>query len=298
MASAASTTAIVAYALVQHEPGSALLPDALRYLMLTRQPEGGWRSTYDTAWTLMALNAWVQVTGELQGSFTYGASLNGVSIANSQAAAGVLQSETVNVPLNRLYPNDPNALVVQHGEGAGRLYYTALLDVSRPVADVAPLNRGLVIEREFYLPGQAAPVQSASQGEQVMVRLRLVVPHEAYYVVIEDYIPAGAEVINLSLKTTQQGFDIYGNELKPGPEYDPADPFASGWGWWLFGAPQIYDERIAWTASYLPAGTYELTYRLTTLQLGEFRVLPARAYQFYFPDVQGNSAGATFTIEP
>ena len=51
-------------------------------------------------------------------------------------------------------------------------------------------------------------------------------------------------------------------------------------------------------ASYLPAGAYELTYRLTTLQAGQYQVLPAHAAQLYFPDVQGNSAGATFEILP
>jgi hypothetical protein len=36
---------------------------------------------------------------------------------------------------------------------------------------------------------------------------------------------------------------------------------------------------------------------MALLQPGEYRILPARAYQFYFPDVQGNSAGEIFTIE-
>jgi len=298
MSSSLSTTAIVAYALVKQQPGLALLPDALRFLMLNRQPDGGWRSSYASAWTLLALNEWLQASGELQASFDYGAALNGASIGAFQAAPGALQTETVSIPLDSLYPHDPNALTVLRGEGAGRLYYTALLDVSLPVSEAAPLNRGLVVSRAYYLPGQSGPVEAAAAGQQVTVRLRLVVPHDAYYVVIEDYLPAGAEVLNSSLQTSQQGYDEYGNPLEPTARYDPADPFAAGWGWWLFAAPQIYDERITWSASYLPAGTYELTYRLTTLYPGQYQVLPARAYQAYFPDVQGNSAGAGFEILP
>jgi hypothetical protein len=34
------------------------------------------------------------------------------------------------------------------------------------------------------------------------------------------------------------------------------------------------------------------------LQAGEFRVLPAHAWQAFFPEVQGTSAGAVFVIEP
>jgi uncharacterized protein YfaS (alpha-2-macroglobulin family) len=65
----------------------------------------------------------------------------------------------------------------------------------------------------------------------------------------------------------------------------------------LFSQPRIYDERIAWAADYLPAGTYELVYTLAILQPGEFRVLPARAWEFYFPEVFANSAGEVVKID-
>jgi uncharacterized protein YfaS (alpha-2-macroglobulin family) len=91
-------------------------------------------------------------------------------------------------------------------------------------------------------------------------------------------------------------------EAEPGvessPLYSSSSPFSSGWGWWLFSEPQIYDDHIAWAADYLPAGTYELTYTLVALQAGQYRVLPARAWQFYFPEVQGNSAGSVFGVTP
>jgi uncharacterized protein YfaS (alpha-2-macroglobulin family) len=78
--------------------------------------------------------------------------------------------------------------------------------------------------------------------------------------------------------------------------YDPRRPYEDGWGWWLFNPASIYDDHITWTANFLPAGTYELTYSLLLLQPGEYQVIPARAWQFYFPEVQANSAGETFEI--
>ena len=90
-----------------------------------------------------------------------------------------------------------------------------------------------------------------------------------------------------NLKTSQQFFS----------EPDPRDPFEQGWGWWYFNDPQVYDERIAWSVDYLPAGTYELTYTVVPNQPGEYRVLPARAWEFYFPEVQGHGAGQIFMIE-
>jgi hypothetical protein len=52
------------------------------------------------------------------------------------------------------------------------------------------------------------------------------------------------------------------------------------------------------TSDYLPDGTYILTYTLIPLQAGEFRVLPAHAWQSFFPEVQGTSAGAVVEITP
>jgi alpha-2-macroglobulin len=48
---------------------------------------------------------------------------------------------------------------------------------------------------------------------------------------------------------------------------------------------------------YLPAGSYELTYRLTPFLAGEFRVIPARAWEYYFPEVEGASRGVVLTIK-
>jgi uncharacterized protein YfaS (alpha-2-macroglobulin family) len=123
----------------------------------------------------------------------------------------------------------------------------------------------------------------------------LTLPHDMYYLAVSDYIPAGAEILDTSLKTTQLGME---GETDVQQTYDPRNPYEKGWGWWYFNQPQIYDDHIAWTARSLPAGSYELTYTLVLLQPGEYRAIPARSYQLYFPEVQANSAGDVFQIAP
>ena len=56
--------------------------------------------------------------------------------------------------------------------------------------------------------------------------------------------------------------------------------------------------RVQWMARYLPAGTYELTYRLLPVTAGEYQVLPARAWMYFFPEVEGVSGGALFEVTP
>jgi uncharacterized protein YfaS (alpha-2-macroglobulin family) len=298
MTSTLTNSAMVIYALAQREPASTLLPDAVNYLMAHRGADGAWGSTYETAWIMLAMTEVMRGTGELGGDFTFGATLNGVQIASGQAGGQTqLNPVETSLPVGNLYPDAPNALTVSRGDGSGRLYYTAALQVYRPVEDVQPLEMGMTISRQFFPAGSdlrtAQPITSAQAGEAVTVRLTLVLPTDAYYLVIEDYIPAGTEILNTRLQTSQLG--EYG---EPGPLYDPRDPFASGWGWWLFSEAMVYDDHIAFTADYLPAGTYQLTYTLVTLQPGEYRVLPARAWLFYFPEVQGTSAGSLFEVRP
>ena len=298
LAGHASTTAMVIYSLAQLEPAAQLLPDAVNYQMSSRLPYGGWGSTFDDAWTVLAMSEYMKGSGELSSSYNFEALLNGTAIASGQAAGDTqLTPVETTQPVSALYPDDPNALLIRRGEGGGRLYYNASLQVYRPVEQVSALSRGLSLSRTYYPAGvdlkTATPVQSAQVGEAVTVRLTLVLPNEAYYIIVEDYIPAGAEILDSSLKTVQQGeFE------EPGPLYDPNDPFASGWGWWLFEPARIYDEHIAFAANYLPAGTYELTYTLVLLQPGEYQAMPARAWMFYFPEVQGSTAGEVFTIIP
>jgi hypothetical protein len=237
-------------------------------------------------------------TGELNSNYTFGASLNGNPIASGEAGGETqLKPVTSTLPISSLYPNDPNSLTIQRQAGDGRLYYTAALNVSRPAEDVASFNGGISVTRFYYPYGSdlatATPISSARVGDKVVVRLVIVLPTDAYYLKVEDFIPAGTEIYNTNIKTTQLG-----DMGEPLPLYDSSDPFSSGWEWWLFNPARIYDDHISWTASYLLAGTYELTYTLDILQAGEYHVLPTHAWLVYFPEVQGNSAGGILEIKP
>ncbi len=293
MSSPIYASAVVLYALAQHDPASPLVADAARYLAAHRDAQGGWNSTYASAWSIMALAQVMQGTAELGGDFDFSAALNGAPLAAGQAGGETqLTPVTAEAPISSLQPQSPNALRIEREDGPGRLYYRANLQVTRPVEDIAPLDAGVSLARSYYPAGGdcdrggCPPILGAAAGDLVDVRLTLVVPQSAYYLLVEDYLPAGAEVLDINLKTSQLG----------AADVDARDPFRDGWGWWYFGEPQIYADHIAWAAEALPPGTYELTYTLSLLQPGEYRVLPARAWQFYFPEVQGNSAGEVFEI--
>jgi hypothetical protein len=251
----------------------------------------------------MSLAQVMRATGELGGSFGFFATLNGVPIANGQAS-GEGAPVVAEIPISDLYVGDPNALSVQRGPGSGRLYYTADLNVYQPVEEVTAVQNGVTVQREYFPTGAAcprgdcAPIESSRPGELVQARLTVTVEQAAYYLLLEDYLPAGTEVLDTGLKTSQLGTPPEGEGEPQQPLFDPRRPFKAGWGWWFFTSPRIYDDHLSWAAPYLPPGTYQLNYTLVTLQPGEYRVLPARAWMFYFPETQGTGAGAIFTVRP
>ncbi len=171
--------------------------------------------------------------------------------------------------------------------------------MDRPVETAPALARGISVSRQFLACPQAdcQPVTSyqlkPDESGLVTVKVTVTLPNDTYYLMVQDYIPAGADILDSSLKTSQQGQPDQAVEA----QYDPADPFGEGWGWWYFNQPQIYADHILWSADYLPAGTYQLAYTIIPSLAGQYRVLPAHAWQAYFPEVQGTSAGAVFEIK-
>jgi hypothetical protein len=84
MSTTLQATATVLYALAQHDPASPLVADALRYLMANAALPAR-ASTYETAWSLMALARVMQATGELAGNYEFAASLND-ALASGEAS--------------------------------------------------------------------------------------------------------------------------------------------------------------------------------------------------------------------
>jgi uncharacterized protein YfaS (alpha-2-macroglobulin family) len=293
------STAVILDALVHLDPGNELIPQVVRWLMVARQ-EGIWETTQETAWALIALTDWMVVTGELEGEYEYGAWLNGDTLAaGAVTPATVDESIHLRVGVAELLADASNQLTIGRGPGEGRLYYTAHLKVYLPVEEIEPLDRGVIVQRRYVDPecaqGIKCPqVEQAAVGDMVQVRLTIIAPHDLYYVVVEDPLPAGAEAIDTDLATTS----VVAEE--PGLYRETEDEMWSDfyyWWWRWYSHSEMRDEKVVLFADYLAAGTYEYTYTFRATRPGEYHVIPTTANEFYFPEVFGRADGRLFTIE-
>lgn len=288
------TTALILMAMTQYDASNDLLPGAVRWLIIARQGDY-WETTQETAWAVMAFTDWMSATRELEANYTFNAILNGenLPIVNNVATPdNVKESETLRVEIADLLRDEANRLTIVKGEGEGNLYYTAQLRTFLDVPSVEPVDRGILITRQYSLldDEEGTPITGGRVGDEVLVTLTIIAPKPLHYVVIEDPIPAGAESIDTTLLTTPQS--------SQGPRLQRQRRYGTGWGWWYFSRTEFRDEKVVLYATYLRSGTYTFTYTLRLGLAGEYNVIPTTGFEFYFPEVYGRSDGMLFTIEP
>jgi uncharacterized protein YfaS (alpha-2-macroglobulin family) len=241
----------------------------------------------------------MQSNEAFQSNYDYMLQLNGQTLTSgSTSQDAILSSVEVVTPMSDLLKGQPNQVSIQRGLGDGTLFYTAHLTVYRPVEDIEATARGMHVYREYFIDdGECGDLESpcpkatsANLGDDLLVRVTLIVPSDQYHVVIEDPYPAGLEPMEPREYITDPN-QISLEEVAES-ETDQL------WKWWYFTRVEIGDDRLSMYAEYLPAGTYQYTYPLRAVHPGEYRVLPTRAWANYFPEIYAHSAGEVFSIKP
>jgi hypothetical protein len=180
----------------------------------------------------------------------------------------------------------------------GQLYYTLQLKSYQPVEKIGPLNRGVIISREYRLAEcgkkECPPITQARVGDVIDVRLRIIAAQQLHYLIVEDPLPAGAEAIDTSLRTTS--ITARGPEVQRVAEKGEDQSDWQWWGWWTPTHVDLRDEKTALFATELAPGSYEFRYQIRASLPGQFRLLPPTAYQMYHPEVWGRGAGGVFGV--
>jgi uncharacterized protein YfaS (alpha-2-macroglobulin family) len=299
MGSRVRTTAHILRTLISLDGDNPLIPRTVRWILASRSRNGAWSSTHETTWALLALTDWLVANDSWRPDYEYSLSLNGITLASGSATPNALFSSVeLKTPVSELLSDQPNQLVFGRGAGPGSLYYTAHLTVYRPIEEAQATSRGFTIQRQYFhydgicggLEDPCQPAYSATVGEDLLVRVSLVIPSDQYYVVVEDPYPAGAEPIDTQLLTTPT--------TGAPPELIQTNLLRNQWGWWRFTRTEFGDDHMTLFADYLPAGTYHYYYVLHTTLPGEYRVRPPRAWALYFPEVYGQGEGRVYTIRP
>lgn len=277
-------TAMAIKALASRKPGDPLIEGAVRWLLLNRGCGTSWCSTKQTALALYGLLEYMRARGETPTPFSVDVSVNGAVVGSPTFGP---ESWTRPDPIVITAParSGPNVVrIVKRGAGVvywsatARYFYngpalertgTRTLALAREYFSLAPVKKGdRIVYRQSRFGGAAQP------GDLLLVRLTAAGANDWRYLMIEDPLPAGAEVI--------QQNDLY--ELEQ-PARD---------GYW--SRREYRDDRVVLFQETFSRGRYEFVYLLKVISPGTFRAMPARISSMYLPDATASTDSMTLRV--
>ncbi|MBU6323287.1 hypothetical protein KGQ55_01205 [Patescibacteria group bacterium] len=325
-------TALLIAALTADHRAYAETDNLIRWLIASRASDGSWGSTNASVAALDALSRYVAWKQETKSDFTLTTKLGGTTVSSTDfTKQNILTPVTAFLPITKLVIGALEPLTftkADHTSAPDTFYYDLSLKYYLPAEQIAPRDEGVAITRNFYSlmdTADAHPLASVKVGDVVRGVLTIVLPKEHHLFSVEDYIPAGFELVDFNLatedQTTLSGAASAGaDQSAPGAPAPASGSFFSGllrniFSGFGFGtaettasAPgviyqpfipdyrELLDDRLFLFAEDVAPGTYSYEYYVRATTAGTFRHLPALASDLYYPEDFGRTAGSLFTV--
>ncbi len=279
------TDAIALLAILTIDPEHPLTPKVARWLLKSRK-QGRWGNTQENAWALLALGRYFSVREGAVPDFEARAWLGEQEVLKANFKGRQFDARTFEVPMEALVSavgEDKESLLTVAKEGPGRLYYAMHMSYAPASRELKPRSEGFTVKRDYQVVGDGGWLSDTSHqlkfpsGAYVKVRVTVEVPEQRHYVVVDDALPAGLEVVDARFATSNQA--VVQNR------YYHASHF------------EMRDERVVFYIDHMPPGTYTYEYTARTTTRGNFALQPARAEDMYAPETFGHSAAATFIVD-
>jgi alpha-2-macroglobulin len=285
---------VILEALIRDQPTSDVIPKLVTGLLAHRK-SGRWANTQESAFVLLALDAYFNAYEKATPDFIAKAWLGDRFAGEHEFKGRTTERHEVRVPMQTLgeYAKGGADVILQK-TGTGRLYYRVGMQYAPADLRPAALDRGFVVTRAYEAIDRPDDVKQdadgtwrVKSGATVRVRIGMVAPARRYHVALVDPLPAGFEPVNPALAVSA---------------HVPWDPKATGAPmWWWRGTwyehQNMRDERVEAFASLLWDGVYEYAYVARATTPGEFVVPPPKAEEMYNPETFGRGAGDRVIVE-
>ena len=242
--------------------------DLVAGILAERQPDGSWGTTYNNLWALYALSSYAGSVRKTAEGATVVVRLDGRELARTRISA-TTQVERISVPYAALVGADgrPRQLEITAPHDAG-VRWSARLRYATDLAHQTAASHGLSVARTMLDAETGAVVTSPRVGQLLRVRLSVTSTVAHQQIALTDRLPAGLEAVDTNLATEQRRVAAAGDD----------------WTWiWR----ELHDERVAYFADHLAAGTHTAEYLARATRSGDF-VRPAlSAEAMYDPAVHG-----------
>lgn len=281
MASDVRSTALALSAFSVIEPGHPLEGGMVRWLMSQRQRQG-WGTTNETSFAILGLTDHLLATSfSNTAAAEYTITLNGEMIAGGSLDRGE-PAVTVIIPQEQLETGKSDLVISK--SGGGQLYYVVNTTVYLEQAEVEAAGQ-IEITREYLNPETNRPLAEFEAGQLVLVYLRVQLPENGSYMIIEDSLPGGLEALNERLNTTTYAADF--NSFEDTPYY---------WEEYGYNHKEIFGDRVTFFVTEMDAGVHIISYLTRATRPGTFTAMPVESYAMYNLALWGRSASHMITV--
>ena len=290
-------------AMIKADPKNDLIPKLVRGL-LDHRTKGAWSNTQENVFILLALdkyfNTFEKVTPDFVTRIWLGNTYAGEEVFKGRS----IDSNQLNIPMSYLTDQGGTSNLIIDKQGAGRLYYRIGMQYAPKNLKLDPADYGFTVLRKYEAVDDKDDVKQNADGSwtikagaRVRVRLTMVAQARRYHVALVDPLPAGLEILNPELATTEA---IPGD---PGGNTSvitySSRSFGGGWWWRMnwFEHQNFRDERAEAFCSLLWEGVYNYSYVTRATTPGQFVVPPAKAEEMYHPETFGRTGTDFVRVE-
>jgi uncharacterized protein YfaS (alpha-2-macroglobulin family) len=275
------TTALIMQALVETQPTNSLIPKVVRWL-IDEQRIGRWRTTQENVYVVDALATYMRAYEKDEPNFHAAVALEGKTILNEFFKGRTFRVASSTIPFSQLTlgKNYPVRLTK---DGPGRLYYGLRMNYY-PKGETQAKDEGYSIVKTIApLDGTAA--DTYNPGTMMKVTLTVSSNQDRHFMVVEDPVPAGMEVVNTSFQTTAANL---GKEERENENL---------WYEQVFQHVEKYDDRVVLFGDYFTAGSHTYTYLVQITRSGSYQMPATHAEGMYEPEVFGQTGSKIIIIK-
>ena len=282
------TTAYAIRALLAVDPRNPCIDKGIRWL-LTKRKGDRWNMNYDTASVVYALADYLKIRRTEAPNYSARVFVNNKLVREFAMGPGSITDPEIKVKLTGADIQPGRNKVRIEKNGPGDLFYYASLTYYSSAEDVpAKSSKKISIRREYYrlrlvkdkdnsLVYKPFPLgDTATVGEMIRCRLVIESPKDFQYVVVEDMLPSGCEVVERHRPADDEGEDYM-------------------WDYW-WGGQTIYDNRISFFLPEVYNGKRVIEYDYRPEIRGVFHVMPAVAQGSFEPDIYAYTSERRLTV--
>jgi uncharacterized protein YfaS (alpha-2-macroglobulin family) len=302
MASNRRADGVILEAMIADQPQSDVIAKIVRGLLAHRK-EGRWGNTQENVFILLALDKYFNTYEKVTPDFVAQAWLGNIYAGEQVFKGRSVDFKKIDVPMSYLLEQGGVSNLILNKQGAGRLYYRIGMKYAPHDLKLEPADYGFAVTRQYEAVDEAEDVSRDKDGTwiikagaRVRVRLQMVATSRRYHVALVDQLPAGLEILNPELATTE-------TIPEDSKSTTVTEMGSRSWGfnyWWSrnwFEHQNFRDERAEAFASLLWEGVYNYSYVTRATTPGVFVAPPAKAEEMYTPETFGRTGTDYVRVE-